>query len=182
MQGAGEKSYLPHAKIEAVIREMGFAHTFVRPSYFMENFFTTLAPELSANNRVYLPSSDLKFNWISVDDVAACSIVALLGQVDRESLRICSINLLAFSEALEIVNYAACTNFRYVPASLPGFIIHERRRGTEWNKIAILLLLHYLPRFGSMPVGQSDVELLLGRPAETLGEWADRHVARFQRL
>ena len=62
VQGAERKSYLPYAKIEKVICDLGLKHVFIRPSYFMENLTTTLWDELVENNRIYLPSSDLKFN------------------------------------------------------------------------------------------------------------------------
>ena len=182
VQGAEDKGYLPHAKIEAAIRDLGFDHCFVRPSYFMENLLTTLAEELEKSGRIYLPAGRLALDWISVDDVAACVAAALTSKVDRSAISACSGSTMTFTEALDIINHEAGTCFRYEPASLPGFIIHERKRGRSWGMIAVALLLHFLPRFSHEKDCRSHVLDVLGRRPETLSNWAERHRFRLREL
>lgn len=182
VQGAEDKGYLPHAKIEAAIRDLGFDHCFVRPSYFMENLLTTLAEELEKSGRIYLPAGRLALDWISVDDVAACVAAALTGKADRSAISVCSGSMMTFTEALNIVNHEAGTCFRYEPASLPGFIKHELRRGRSWGTIAVALLLHFLPRFLHDKDCRSDVLDVLGRKPETFSNWAERYRVRLREL
>ncbi len=182
VQGAESRGYLPHAKIEAVIRDMGFAHVFVRPSYFMENLTTTLAPELARTGRIYLPAGGLALDWISVRDIAAVIAAALTGQVGHEAVTVSSGRLMDFEAALAAVNRAAGTGFRYVRASLPGYVIHARRQGMGWPMIMVMLLLHFLPRFSRQQATPGDVEAVLGRAPETLEDWAARNRDRLRAL
>lgn len=182
VQGAESRSYLPHAKIEAVIRDMGFAHTFVRPTYFMENLTTTLAPELRRAGRVYLPAGRLRLDWVSVRDIAAVIAAALTGQAARAAVTVASGRLLDFDAALSAVNDAAGTRFRYVRASLPGYVAHARRRGTGWPMILVMLLLHFLPRFSRQQAVAGDVQAVLGRPPEMIEDWARRNRAALRAL
>lgn len=184
VQGAESRAYLPHAKIEAVIRELGFAHCFLRPAYFMENLTTTLAPELAGAGRIYLPAGKLKLDWVSVHDIAAVAALALTGETDRSAIAIASGRMRGFAEALDAVNAAAGTAFRYVPASLPGYIRHARRRGMAWSMIGVMLLLHFLPRFSKQAPGPGvgEAEAVLGRPLETLEDWATRNANALRAL
>ena len=104
VQGAERKSYLPHAKIEKVIRDLDLKHIFIRPSYFMENLTTTLWDELVENNRIYLPSADLKFNWIAVSDIAEVGKKALECDLNVDSLEIVGSSNLDFQQVVSAVN------------------------------------------------------------------------------
>jgi uncharacterized protein YbjT (DUF2867 family) len=182
VQGAERRGYLPHARIEAVIRDMGFAHCFVRPAYFMENLTTTLAPELKRTGRVYLPAGGLALDWVSARDVAHVIAAALTGETDRRSVTVASGRTLGFAEALAAVNRAAGTGFRYVPASLPGYIRHARGQSMGWGMIGVMLLLHFLPRFSQSKAAAGDAEAVLGRPLERLEDWAMRNAGALRAL
>ncbi|GGD42448.1 NmrA family NAD(P)-binding protein [Sinisalibacter lacisalsi] len=182
VQGAERRGYLPHAKIEAVIRDMGFAHCFVRPAYFMENLLTTLAPELKRAGRVYLPAGRLALDWVSARDIAQVIAAALTGATDRASVTVASGRRLGFTEALAAVNRAAGTGFRYQPASLPGYLRHARARGMGWGMIGVMLLLHFLPRFSRPETASGEAEAVLGRPLETIEDWAGRNAGALRAL
>ncbi|MGR3364842.1 MAG: SDR family oxidoreductase [Maritimibacter harenae] len=180
--GAETKSYLPHAKIEAVIREAGFAHCFVRPGYFMENLTTTLADELARTGRVVLPAGKLGFDWISARDVGAMAAWAMTAGTVPEALRVTTGHAMDFAAALDAVNGAAGTGFRYAPKSVAGFVAHARRQGQPWSYIAVMLLLHTLPRLRPEAPRPGDVERILGRAPETLSDWAARNAEALRAL
>ena len=75
----------------------------------MENLTTTLWDELAENNRIYLPSSDLVFNWIAVDDVAEVAIEALECDLTKNSLEITGSNL-NFYQVVSAINNICRTN------------------------------------------------------------------------
>lgn len=182
VQGAERRTYLPHAKIEKIICDLGFNHTFVRPSYFMENLLTTLAPELRARQRIYLPAGELSLDWIAIDDVAACAVSALTGKTDVEAIMASSSAALTFAQAIAIANRVAETCFRYEKASVPRYILHERRQGTQWDMIGVSLLLHFLPRSVGEQDPQGDIQRFLHRPPVCLRDWARRHVRELRDL
>ncbi len=180
--GAERKSYLPHAKIEAAIADMGFAHCFVRPGYFMENLVTTLAGELASSGRIVLPAGRLGFDWVSARDVGEIAARALTDGQTPDALRVTTGMTQGFAEALDIVNDAAGTRFRYAPKTVAGFVRHARRQGQDWPFIAVMLLLHTLPRIAREQARAGDVEAVLGRPPETLAAWARRNAGALKDL
>lgn len=184
VEGAGRDSFLPHAKIEARIEAMGFdAHVFVRPSYFMENLLTTLWPEIAKNRRIYLPAGGLELDWVSARDVAAVSLAALTGEIAAPVVDVCSGSTMGFAEVCTRITAVTGVPVRYEPAGLPGFVRNERARGTDWSFIAVLLLLHTLPRFRHPPPRDcAATRAALGREPETLDTFLNRNVTRFRQL
>ena len=147
VEGAETRSYLPHAKIEKIINTLGLKHTFIRPSYFMENLTTTLWDELAENKRIYLPSADLVFNWIAVSDVAEVAIEALKRDLAKNSLEITGSSNLNFSQVVSAINNICGANIKYVSPSLISFVIYNLKKGKKISYVLVMILLHYLPRF-----------------------------------
>ncbi|WP_424983874.1 SDR family oxidoreductase [Maritalea sp. S77] len=175
VQGADKLSYLPHAKIEKVIVEMGFDYCFVRPSYFMENLATTLFEELSERNRVYLPAGNLKLDWISVLDVAELCTKALLRETSANQITASSGHKLGFEEVCDKINTTIGTSFQYTPALLFPYIFYMKRQNAKWSYIFVMLLLHYFPRLTKpLENNATEIEKILGRSAETIEEFALR--------
>ncbi len=183
VQGAEQKSYLPHAKIEKVIRDLGLKHIFIRPTYFMENLTTTLWDELVENNRIYLPSADLKFNWIAVSDLAEVVKKALECDLNVDSLEIVGSSNLDFQQVVSAVNNICGTNLAYVSPSLIEFVIYNLKKGKKLSYILIMLLLHYLPRFSKKKILTStDFERVISRKPMTIEKFIHDNCDKLQLL
>ncbi|MEJ6398818.1 NmrA family NAD(P)-binding protein [Yoonia sp. 208BN28-4] len=183
VQGADRRSYLPHAKIEKVITQMGFPHVFVRPGYFMENLLTTLWRDLQDDQRIYLPAAQLGFDWVSARDVAAVAVAGLINPDTPQAVTVSSGQLIGFAKVCAIINELTGSQLRYQPASIIGYVRHARRKGHKWSYILVMLMLHALPRLTGQSAGDASVAgRLLGRPPETLRHFVTRNAAVFQGL
>ena len=183
VQGAERKSYLPHAKIEKVICDLDLKHIFIRPTYFMENLTTTLWDELVENNRIYLPSADLKFNWIAVSDIAEVVKKALECDLNVDSLEIVGSSNLNFQQVGSAVNNICDTNLAYVSPSLIEFVIYNLKKGKKLSYILVMLLLHYLPRFSKKKILTStDFERVIGRKPSDIEKFIHDNCYKFQLL
>ena len=183
VQGADTKSYLPHAKIEKIIRTLGLKHTFIRPSYFMENLTTTLWDELAENNRIYLPSSDLIFNWIAVDDVAEVAIKALRRDLTKDSLEITGSSNLNFARVVSTINNICGTKVKYVSPSLIEFIIYNFKKGKKISYILVMILLHYLPKFNQKSnLTSTDFQNICDRQPVSIEEFISDNRKLFKQL
>ena len=182
VQGADTKVYLPHAKIEKIISTLGFKHTFIRPTYFMENLTTTLWYELAENNRIYLPSSDLVFNWITVSDVAEVAMKALEYDLTKDSLEITGSSNLNFYQVVSAINKSCGTNVKYVSPSLIKFVVYNLKR-KKMSYILVMILLHYLPRFSKKNNRTStDFQDVTGRQPVSIEKFIDDNRSKFQQL
>lgn len=176
VQGAEHRSYLPHAKIEHAILKSGRPHVFIRPSYFLENLTSTLRDELKNNQRIFLPSGALKFDWIAVADVAEASVCALLQPMEQGAVEVCSGKLTGFQEVIIRINALCGTNLTYESPSLLRFVTYELKKGTSFPYILVQLLLHFLPRFGKPIIGNPSVFIqLTGREPQTHTGWIEEH-------
>ena len=181
VQGADNMGFLPHAKIERVISEMGFQHVFVRPSYFMDNLTTTLWPELQRNKRIYLPAGRLKLDWVSARDVAEVCASAIAGSHPEPVLQATGGQVMGFDEVCTRINATLGTSFRYAPASLVGYLAYNRSQGATWSYLMVMLLLHFLPRLTGQPHPHpSDLPAVLNRDPETVEAFALRHAKLFR--
>jgi uncharacterized protein YbjT (DUF2867 family) len=176
--GADRQPWLPHARIEKVIARMGFPHVFVRPGYFMENLTTTLHDEIARSGRIVMPAGGLELDWISARDVGALCAHALTEPSGETAIDAVSGQRMGFSEVCKRVNAALGTKLAYEPLSMPGYIRHARRHGADWSFVGVMLLLHWLPRLSAeAPAGPDAVTPRLGRPPETIEQFAHREAA-----
>jgi hypothetical protein len=70
---------------------------------------------------------------------------------------------------------------RYVPASIPGYLLHLRRRGLPLAQAAVQAVLHVGLRFGQAEAVDPTLERLLGRPGRTLADYVRDHAALWRR-
>lgn len=182
VQGAEKMSYIPHHKIEKLIAECDLPYIFLRPSYFMDNLITTLFDELKLFNRIYMPSGRLRFNWIDVDDIgkAVAKIFSNSSSDVRTAYTLTNSINYNFYEIIEKINLHCGTNFQYISPDPFSFIYTMRKRGNSFGYIGILLLLHFLPRFGKKTEITNDFNKLTGENPRTIEDFLISHKACFK--
>lgn len=82
---------------------------------------------------------------------------------------------MAFAEAAALVSRVLARPIRYVPASIPGYVLHCRRRGLPWGQALVQTILHVGLRFGQAEVVEPTLGGLLGRPPRTLEDYVRDH-------
>ena len=181
--GAESRSYLPHARIERAVSDLGFETVAIRPVYFMDNLVTTLAPDLAETGEIVLPSGDLPFDWVSARDVAALAVHALVAERPPRALTAAGGGRMGFAEICDRINGAIGTDLRYRPIGPARYVRRCLGRGMGWPHVAVMLFLHWLPRLQRRPAPVAgDIATVLGRPAETPEAFARREAARFRAL
>jgi hypothetical protein len=163
---------------------LGIPHNFLRPSYFLDNLTTTLGKELEKNKRIYMPSGDVKFNWISVDSIgkAGAKVLQNFNSYNDRSFELTSTKKVGFEEIVKKINSLCGTTVKYESANVFSFITYRKKLGESWGYIGVMLLLHFLPRFESEPNISDDYQKLMGEDAETVDEFVLRHNAWFKKL
>ncbi|MEM7656903.1 MAG: NmrA family NAD(P)-binding protein [Bacteroidota bacterium] len=166
VQGVEKMSFIPHHKIERLIESSGLRFTFLRPAYFMQNFLTTLHPELVENQRIFLPAGKAKFALIDVRDIGAAvaNILASPAQFAGKKLTLTNEEVRTFGEMAAILQAELGVPIKDVAPGLFRFIGYQRKKGVAWSFILVMLLLHFLPRFQADPTPSSTLAHLLERP------------------
>lgn len=148
----------------------------------MENLTTTLWDEIAENNRIYLPSSDLVFNWIAVDDVAEVAAKALKCDFNKNSLEITGISNLNFYQVVSAINNICGTQIEYVSPSLIEFVIYNIKKSKKISYILVMILLHYLPRFNKKNNKSTDFQNVTNRQPISIEKFIHNNCSKFQRL
>lgn len=179
VQGADAHAVIPHAKIEKLIVRSGIDHTFIRPSYFMQNLTTTLKDDIREHSRIVLPAGGASFLWVDVLDVGK-AIAAVLRDVTAHRGRIYTITgseLLDFATVAAMLSRVLGRTIHYSSPDPLRFYLHKRRAGLSAAFIFVMLMLHVMPRFERAPPVTADLRHLTGDEPNTLAAFIETHRA-----
>ncbi|WP_373523450.1 NmrA family NAD(P)-binding protein [Aquiflexum sp.] len=179
VQGVEKSSIIPHHKIEKLIEQSGLAFTFLRPSYFMQNFTTTLRKDIIEKNRVFLPAGKAKFNLIDVRDVGEVAAKVLINPSEHKNKAydLTNAEQMDFSKMCNMLSRGIGRKIDFVSPNLLSFFLQKRKEGMATPFILVMIMLHYLPRFQKTSPTSDWVEKLLGRPPNTFKEFVEKEKA-----
>ncbi len=177
VQGADANSVIPHHKIEKLITDSRIPYTFLRPSYFMQNFTTTLQKDLLVNQRIYLPAGNAKFNLIDARDIGKVTAVVLSHYKEHQhnAYELTGEENLSFQEMADILSQELSINIRYKSPNLLLFFLAKRKEGVAAPMIFVMIMLHYLPRFQGPPNISHEFEKLTQSKPVTFSQFVRDH-------
>ena len=167
VQGAEHNRFIPHHKTEQLLVKSGLAYTLLRPAYFMQNFTTTLRPDLVARHRIFLPAGRARFALIDVGDIGRVAALVLTESGPRhhgQAYTLTAQYRLTFQQMAAQLSAGLGRAIRYESPGPWRFFRTKKREGLAPGFILVLLLLHYLPRFQAEPLVTGTVAALLGQP------------------
>ncbi|GAB2583627.1 NmrA family NAD(P)-binding protein [Spirosoma areae] len=182
VQGADQMSFIPHAKLEKLIRRSGIAYTFMRPSYFMQNLTTTLKDDIVRHHRLFLPAGQAPFLWVDVADIGRAIGVVLTNwtQHQNKAYTITGSELLTFAQVSRLLSERIGYEVRYESPNPIRYYFAKRREGIASRLILVMLLLHFLPRFQKVPLLSPDFTRMTGRQPNTLTQFIDQYISCWQ--
>ncbi len=164
VQGVEKSSIIPHHKIEKMIVESCIPYTFLRPAYFMQNFTTTLHPDI-VRRQIFLPAGKALFTLVDVRDigrVAAKVITETNAHVNSAYDLTCS-EKLTFHEMADKLSEGLGQKISFESPNLLQFMIRKRQENVSFGYILVLIMLHYLPRFQSTPPITDCIKKITGK-------------------
>ncbi|NJM16970.1 MAG: NmrA family NAD(P)-binding protein [Bacteroidales bacterium] len=173
---------IPHYKIEQLILANKLEHIFLRPGYFMQNLTTTLVHEIKTQNKIFIPSGGLKFNWVDAQDIGLVG-AHVLNNFDRYKNRpyeITGEEFLGFKEVAAEMTHVLGKTITYESPNLMRFYRAKRKLGIKKEMIFVMILLHYLPRLTSnKPRLVTTVKEITGRSPLRLADFIRREKHSF---
>jgi uncharacterized protein YbjT (DUF2867 family) len=169
VQGVEKSKIIPHHKIEKLIVHSKIPYTFLRPTYFMQNFTTTLHNDLVNFKQIYLPAGKAKFTLIDLRNVGevAANVLANISQHINQAYDLTNYEKLTFSEMANIISKGLGFEIKFVSPNLLRFFIAKRKEGTPVMLILVMIMLHYFPRFQKEPETSNWVEKITNKPPIT---------------
>jgi uncharacterized protein YbjT (DUF2867 family) len=175
LQGAERNKVVPHAKLEAWLRESGLGWTFVRPSFFMENLSTTHASDIRDSNEILVPAGSGRTAFVAASDVASVAAAALLDPTahDQRAWTPTGPQALSYDEVAEVLTGVLGRTIRYTRPGVLRYIRHARTvLGMPTAMALVTTAIYTVARVGKAGGLTEDVRTVTGREPVSFQEWA----------
>ena len=169
--GAKQNLLVPHHAIEKHIISSGIAYTFLRASFFMQNFCTTHRLDIKEHHELFIPAGRGKTSFIDTRDIAAVAAQALTKPGhENQAYTLTGSEALDYFEVADIFTQELGKTITYPNPSIFEFI--NRNRG----KVALPFLLvmvgiYTTVRWGLAGQVTDEISQLLGRSPITLQDF-----------
>ena len=174
--GADRARFIPHHKVEAVLRAGTMSTTILRCSFFMQNLHRAISThgiDIAQRGELFIPAGAGRTTFIDARDAAEVASLALTDVASHRN----RIHHLTGSAALSMNEVADALSdelghpVRYPRPGLVRFAARLRRRGVGWDTIGFMSAVYTLTRLGQNQPITDDVARLLGRPPRTMREF-----------
>lgn len=178
--GAEKNPVLPHRRIERHLENSGLDYTFLRASFFMQNFDEVHARDVREHDELFVPAGDGKTSFVDARDIADIAAVTLT----EPGLRNCAYDVTG-PEALDYHQAAAVFSEglgREITYPRPGAIAFARRwlgRGEPLGFVITMVGIYTTARLGLAGRVTDDVKQVLGRDPRPLAEYVAEYQGAF---
>ncbi len=181
VQGAERSNIIPHAKIEKLIVQAGIDYVFLRPGYFMQNLTTTWAKDIQQNRKISLPAGQAKFCWVDVENIGEVAAHVLLDVVRyrNQVIEITGTENKNFKEVCALLSEVLEETVTYESVGPIRFYLRKRKEGVSSGLALVMLILHFLPRFQSVPALSTKYQEITGKVPTLLRAFMARERSKF---
>lgn len=183
VQGVENQKLIPHYKIEQLILQHKLDYIFLRPSYFMQNLTTTLLHEIKTQNKIFIPSGKLKFNWVDAKDIGlvGAHVLSDFNSYKNQELEVTGKEFKGFQEVADLLSQHLDREITYDSPGLFRFYKEKRKQGISNPMIMVMLMLHFLPRMGKNKKRLTGVvKTIANKDPETLNDFIKREIHKFK--
>jgi uncharacterized protein YbjT (DUF2867 family) len=164
----------PLRQVEEHVRASGLAWTFLHPTWFMQNFSTSMAGAVKSGTLAE-PAADKKTAFIDARDIAAVAAKALLETgLEGKTLTLTGPELLSRAEVAAALGKELGRPVAYLPitdeqfrAAVKGFLAP--------SYLELMSHLYSVVRAGHAEVKTATVQEVLGRPPISFAQFAKDH-------
>lgn len=180
MIGVEKNPITPHHKIEQMIVKLGLPHTFIRPSFFMQNLSTTHREDICRRNDLFIPAGNAKTSFIDTADIAAVAAKVLTSPVRTEQkLNITGPEAITYTQVARIMTDVLGRPITYSKPSLMKFRSTMRKRGVKKEFVNVMVMLYLITQMGNAKQITPDLPNYLGRPAHSVADFITHNQALF---
>lgn len=180
LQGAEHNPVVPHAALERWLRGSGLSWTFVRASFFMQNLTTVHVADIRDRNEIVLPAGSGSTAFVDAWDVSAVAAAALLDPASHRNRAWTPTGPAALSYA-EVAATLGSVLGHPITYTRPGVLAYARHARTVLDlpvgMVLVTAAIYTAARLGQAAGLSDDVSTVLGRPALSFEEFAQRERA-----
>ena len=180
--GAEKNPLLPHRRIERHLQDSDLTYTFLRASFFMQNFYVVHQSEITERGELFVPAGDGETSFVDARDVAAVGVETVVDPIHRNrAYDLTGPDGLTYHDAAAIFSDVLGRDIEYADPGLVEFVVTATSRGVSLPFALVQAIVYTTARFGLAGRVTDDVERVLGRPPRSLAEFVGDHTAEFRR-
>lgn len=180
--GAEKNPIIPHRRIEKHLETSGLDYTFLRASFFMQNFDEVHATDIRDHDELFVPARDGKTSFVDVRDISDVAAVTLTESGHRNrAYDVTGSEALDYTEAATVFSEVLGREITY---PRPGAVAFARRwlgRGEPLGFVITMVGIYTTARLGLAGRVTDDVEQVLSRKPRSLREYVRDYKDNFAR-
>jgi uncharacterized protein YbjT (DUF2867 family) len=171
--GVEQNKRVPHHQVEQHLRKIGVDTTFLRCSFFMQNFNTTHRDEIQHRSELYIPAGRSKTSFIDVRDIAAVAALALVeGEPHfNKAYDLTGSEALDYTQVAERFSQVLRRKITYRNPPALGYVLRQLGARKSLGYALITAWLYGNTRKGMADVVTGEVRRLLGRKPISLRQY-----------
>lgn len=176
-----EQGENPLRDAERHIEGSGLAWTFLRPSWFMQNYSTLSAQSIREQGAIMEPAGDAATGFVDARDIAALGVAALTEDGHAgQAYAITGPAALTRQQVAAAISAATGREVRYVPVSEEQFQGAMSGAGMPAAYVGLMTGLYAMVRAGYTATVTDDVQRVTGRAPISFEQFARDHVTSWQ--
>jgi uncharacterized protein YbjT (DUF2867 family) len=148
----------------------------------MQNLTTTLLHEIKTESKIFIPSGNLKFNWIDTRDIGLVGAYILndFSKFKNQTFEITGSEFEGFEKVACILSEILEKKISYESPGLCKFFRSKQKTGISNSMIFVMIMLHFAPRFGkNLPRLTKTFEEITGKKPGSIIEFVKREMEKF---
>jgi len=171
-----EHTDTPHRQIERYIEDTDLQWTFLRPSWFLQNYSTTNAQSIREHQAFYEPAGDAKTGFVDTRDIAAVAVQALTQDGHHgQAYTITGAQAYDRYQVAQAITQATGKDVHYVPIEDAQLRASMAALGAPEAYVELMSNLYSAVRAGWTEQVTDTVQHVLGRAPITLEQFAADH-------
>ena len=168
-----ENSDNPLREVELYLERSGLEYTFLRPSWFMQNYSTLHAESIRTEGAIYEPAGDAKTGFIDARDIAAVGAKALTEEGHHaQAYALTGARAYNRYEIADIISQATGKTVTYNAITDEQFQAGMTSAGASKDYTALMTGLYQSVRAGYTATVTDTVAQVTGRAAISLEQFA----------
>ena len=179
--GVDQNDQAPLRQIEKYIEGSDINYTFLRPNFFMDNFYPGwIYNSIKSSGVFYIPAEKEKTSFIAVSDIALAGVTALLNEGHAgKAYNLTGSESLNHDEVAEIISKYSSKPIKYVSISDDDMRKAMKEMGVGAGQIEYMSALYMAVRKGYTEAVDPMLEKLINKKSKTFDEWANENAEHF---
>lgn len=176
VQGVEQNQFIPHAKIEQLIRDEGFAYTFLRAGFFMQNLTQQHRDEIRKRHEIFVPVGDARTSFIDVADIGRVAAECLLSdEHENQIYTLTGPEALTYDEIAATLSEVLPYSVRYPRPNPVQYVWRHLRQGDSLGYTLVTTMLYTITRLGNAASVSDDVRAVTGKEPTSFRAFAQEH-------